>query len=262
MKKNRHFATTLLALSLLAASSIGYATEKPVKAPEPLTVMAAASLTNVLPEVAQAWKKQGGHEVVFNFAATSRLAQQVTAGAPADIFFSADLEWMDHLEEKGKIDKSSRYSLLSNQIVLVVPSDSTFVPASSAELLDARLKHLALAGESVPAGKFARASLKSEGVLQKVQEKIVSAENVRAALQWVVKKEAEAGIVFQTDARIEPKVKVAFTFSESSHPKIIYPLAVLRGSKHLSEAKSFLKFCKGKEAKKIFEKAGFAVVGE
>jgi len=208
----------MLSVALFTVPHVGLAKET-AKEKEPLTVLAASSLTNVLPEVATAWKKKGGPDVVFSFEATSRLAQQVTAGAPADLFFSADLEWMDHLENNGKIEKSTRSSLLSNRIVLVVPSDSSFAPVSPTELIDPRLKHLALAGESVPAGKFARASLKSAGVLEKLQDKIVNAENVRAALQWVAKKEAEAGIVFQTDARIEPKVKATFTFPDSSQEK-------------------------------------------
>jgi len=257
---SHYFFMGLLAVSLFVAPLEGSPKDHATKK-EPITVMAASSLSNVLPEVAAAWKAHGGLDVVFNFEATSRLAQQITAGAPADLFFSADMDWMDHLQKKGKIEDSTRSTLLSNQIVLVVPSDSAFVPASPAALPDARLKHLALAGESVPAGKFARAALKSEGVLEEVQEKIVNAENVRAALQWVAKKEAEAGIVFRTDARIEPRVKVAFSFPESTHPKIEYPVASIRGSKHLADSKRFLEFCKGHVAKKIFESAGFIVLG-
>jgi molybdate transport system substrate-binding protein len=169
---------------------------------------------------------------------------------------------MENLDQEGKIIKESRATLLSNRIVTVVPVDFTFIPKSSKDLLDSKIKHLALAGESVPAGKFARAALTSEGQLDKVQEKIVNASNVRAALQWVALKEAEAGIVFQTDAKVEPKVKIAFIFPEASHPKIEYPAAIIKDSKNIVAAKSFLIFCKSKEAKAIFESEGFMVLGK
>jgi molybdate transport system substrate-binding protein len=250
----------VFAVSLFAYVFVIDAHTAPSKSPDPITVLAASSLTQVLPEVAEAWKKQGGREIVFSFEASSRLAKQIEAGIPADIFFSADTAWMEFLSQKGKIDSATRTSLLSNRMVVVVPNDSIFHPTSSAELLVPQLKHFALAGESVPAGKFARAALKSGGVLEKLQDKIVNADSVRGALAWVAKKEAEAGIVFQTDARIEPRVKVAFTFGEGSHPKIEYPVAVIRGTQRLIESKNFIEFCKSSEAQKIFEAAGFTVL--
>ena len=250
----------LFAAVLILAPTTGIAKNPVDNSKEPLLIMAASSLTNVLPEVAKAWKTHGGTEVTFNFEATSRLAQQIMSGAPGDVFFSADREWMDNLEAKGKLDKKTRATLLSNSIVLVVPADSVFVPQSPKDLTDTRLKHLALAGETVPAGKFGQAALKSEGLLSQLQDRIVSAENVRAALQWVAKKEAEAGIVFQTDARVEPRVKVAFVFPASSHPKIEYPAAIIHGSKNAKDASHFLEFCKTKEAGDVFRAAGFIVL--
>ncbi len=232
----------------------------PSASAEPLLIMAASSLTNVLPEVARAWKAQGAQgsqEVSFSFESTSRLAQQITAGAPGDVFFSADRAWMDQVEKVGKIDKETRVTLLSNRIVLVVSADSSFAPTSAAALLDPHLKHLALAGEAVPAGRFARAALKTNGVLAKLQDRIVNAENVRGALLWVARKEAEAGIVFETDARIEPGVKTAFVFPESSHPKIEYSASVIHGTKHPRASRLFLEFCKSAAAKKLFVAAGF-----
>ena len=250
-------------LKILSIISLMTFSQVAISAPtETLTILAAASLTNVLPKVADAWNTKKNKEIIFSFEATSRLAQQVKAGVVADLFFSADQEWMDNLDQENKIEKDSRTTLLSNRIVLIVPTDSTFVPKSSAELLDPKIKHLALAGETVPAGKFARAALKSEGQLEKIQSKIVSANNVRAALQWVALKEAEAGIVFQTDAKIQSKVKIAFQFPESSHPKIEYPMAIIKGSKNLVLSKSFMDFCKTNEAKKIFESEGFIVLGK
>lgn len=250
----------LLTMFLAGVLLLRFSEASSPKGEKSIMVMAASSLTNVLPEVAAAWKSQGGYDVKFNFESTSRLAQQIVAGAPVDIFFSADSEWMSYLGGRGMINTASRTALLSNRIVLIVSSDSTFAPSSPGEISSPRLKHLALAGEFVPAGKFARAALKSEGVLEKVQEKIVNADNVRAALQWVAKKEAEAGIVFQTDAKVEPRVKVTFVFPEASHPKIEYPVAVVKGSKNSEAAIQFLKFCQGNKAKKIFEAAGFTVL--
>lgn len=228
--------------------------------PHTLLVLAASSLTNALPSVARAWKLQGGADVSFSFEATSRLARQITKGAPADLFFSADREWMDHVEAQNKIQKPTKTAMLSNSIVLAVPKDSSFKPRDPKDLVDKRLKHLALANESVPAGKFARASLRAAGVLDKIQDRIVSADNVRAALHWVEKKEAEAGIVFKTDLNISSKVVSAFVFDESSHPKIEYMAAVLQGTKHEKESMEFLKFCKGNQARSIFKEAGFKIL--
>lgn len=252
----------LVFITLLTLSQLVYTAEAIDSPKEKIVVLAAASLTNVLPKVADAWKVQSNIDVVFSFEATSRLAQQVKSGVLADLFFSADQEWMENLDQEGKIIKESRATLLSNRIVTVVSVDSTFIPKSSKDLLDPKIKHLALAGESVPAGKIARAALTSEGQLDKIQEKIVNANNVRAALQWVALKEAEAGIVFQTDAKVEPKVKIAFIFPEVSHPKIEYPAAIIKDSKNIVAAKSFLNFCKNKEAKAIFESEGFMALGK
>lgn len=245
---------------LLFASPVVLATanaNSAAKSQEPLVVMAAASLTNVLPEVAAAWKAHGGQDVIFQFDGTSRLARQARAGAPADVFISADQTWMDYLAKENKIDPASRRTLLTNRLVAVVPATSKFRPMSAAELIGPQVKHLAVAGESVPAGRLARAALSSENVFEKVQDQLVNGDNVRAALQWVAKKEAEVGIVFETDARAEAKVKVAFVFPDKSHPKIEYPAAVLRGARQGAAAARFVAFCQSPPAKKIFEAAGF-----
>ena len=249
-------------LTSFAISQLVFSAERLKVPKDSITILAAASLTNVLPKVAEAWKLKSNTDVIFSFEATSRLALQVKAGVQADLFFSADQEWMDNLDQEGKIEKDSRSTLLSNRIVLIVPIDSTFIPKDSGDLNDPKIKHLALAGETVPAGKFARAALKSVGQLEKVQSKIVNADNVRAALQWVALKEAEAGIVFQTDAKVQPKVKIAFQFPESTHPKIEYPMAIIKGSKNIMASKNFMEFCKSKDAKVIFESEGFTVIGK
>ena len=257
-----HLIKKLILLSSITLSPFVFSAESTKTSENSIIILAAASLTNVLPKVAAAWKKETNTDVIFSFEATSRLAQQVKAGVIADLFFSADQEWMDNLDQEGKIEKESRTTLLSNRIVLIVPADSTFIPKSSKDLLDSRIKHLALAGETVPAGKFARAALQSEGQLEKIQTKIVNADNVRAALQWVAIKEAEAGIVFQTDAKVQPKVKIAYVFPESTHPKIEYPMAIIKGSKNTAISKNFMEFCKTKKAKTIFESEGFMVLSK
>lgn len=215
-----------------------------------LHIYGAASLTDILQEVAKA---QTQSKVKFNFDASSKLARQIESGAPADLFFSADTEWMDYLAGKNKIDPSSRQNLLKNRLVMIVPKDSTLKDLRSKEL-----KHLALAGEAVPAGKFARAALKSENVWDDtLAKKVVNADNVRIALKWVASHEAEAGIVYATDAQIEKSVKVAYVYPQSSHPEILNPVAIISGSKNAKEAKAFIEFCRSEKAQAIFRKAGF-----
>lgn len=245
------FALLLLALWPPAARAAS---------PEGLTVLAAASLTDVLPKVATAWKASGGGDVAFSFDASSRLAKQVEAGVPADAFFSADREWMDYLEQRGLLTPGTRGDLLGNALVLVVPSGAAWVPKSAADLASPSLEHLALAGENVPAGRYARAALQSQGAWDAVKDRVVSGDNVRTTLAWVAKGEAEAGTVYTTDARVEPRVKVAFTFPETSHPPIVYPAAALKSSAHPKAAAAFLTFCRGKEARALFEAAGFTVL--
>ena len=244
----------LLSALLLAGLALPTAQADP---PPPLSVLAASSLTEVLPKVAAAWKDRGGIGVVFSFDASSRLAKQVEAGVPADAFFSADQEWMGVLDKAGQLAPGTRIDLLGNHLVLVVPADATWVPRSSRELLSPSLSHLALAGENVPAGKYARAALAKEGVWDAVQARVVSGDHVRTALGWVAKGEAEAAIVYTTDAKVESRVQVAFTFAEQSHPPIVYPAAALKASARAQDAAAFLLFCRGPEARGIFEAAGF-----
>lgn len=239
---------TILLLAVLLTSSLASAA--------PLRVFAAASLTEALSKVAEAYKAK--EKIVFNFDATSKLAQQLKSGAPADLFFSADAEWMEFMEKNDLIVKGSRTGLLSNRLVLIVPSDAKSVPTKATDLTEKNFLKIALAGEAVPAGKFGRAALLHEGVdLKKLTGKIASADNVKVALKWVAMKEADAGIVYATDAKVEPKVKTAFVFEEKSHPKIVYPAAIVKQTSNSGEAKKFLDFCSSPEGKEIFRKAGF-----
>lgn len=244
--------TFLPLLAILLAPVSVHAADAPA-----LTVLGAASLTESLQAVGAAWTAHGHPAVTFSFDASSRLAKQIEAGSPADAFFSADEDWMNELASQGRIDPSTRVDLLGNTLVVVVPASSKVAVHTAKDLSSATVHHLALAGESVPAGKYGRAALTSLGAWEGVKDRVVNGDNVRAVLAWVAGGEAEAGIVYATDARVEPKVTVAFAFPASSYPPIVYPAAVVQGSAHAGDAKSFVAFCSTPEAMAIFEKAGF-----
>jgi molybdate transport system substrate-binding protein len=221
-----------------------------------LHVLAAASLTDALTLVADDFvAAQGGTKPQLVFDASSRLATQIENGAPADVFVSADLEWMDALADKGLVVAETRHELLGNRLVVVVPKDAAGTPASVQDLT--QMDHLALAAEAVPAGKYARAALAKLEVLDALAPKIVAGDNVRTALAWVAKHEAPAAIVYATDAASEPAVKVAFEIPADSHPRIVYPIAVLTGATAPARAKAFVEFCRGEVAQRRFLAAGF-----
>lgn len=237
---------TLLALVVVVVAC------KP-RDPETLRVLAAASLTDVLPEVAASFE---GAKVEMVFDATSRLAAQIEAGAPADVFVSADAEWMDTLASKHLVLSDTRHDLLGNRLVVVVPKDASEPPKDASALRSA--KRLALAGANVPAGRYARAALAHEGVLADVQAAIVEGDSVRTALAWVARGEADAAIVYATDAKVEPAVKVAFELPESSHPPIVYPIAALAERDHEADARRFVDHARSEASRAIFERAGFS----
>lgn len=225
------------------------------RAPDPLVVLAASSLTESLTAVGAAWAQAGHPPLTFSFDASSKLARQIEAGAPADLFFSADGEWMDALAAKGLVATDTRVDLLGNRLVTVVRADGGWAPTGPEALGGPALLHLALAGESVPAGRYAQAALTATGAWAAVAPRVVRADNVRAALTWVATGQAEAGVVYATDARVEPRVTVAFVFPEATHPPIVYPAAALSDAP--AEARAFLDWCQGPEARAIFAAAGF-----
>jgi molybdate transport system substrate-binding protein len=230
-----------------------------------ITVFAAASLKNALDDAAKLYEAKTGEKVVVSYAASSSLAKQIESGAPADIFFSADLDWMDYLEQKKLIDTASRHTLLGNTLVLVAPKDSTVVlPIEKNFPLLPALGHdgkLAMASvDAVPAGKYGKAALSYLGVWDAVAPRVAQAENVRAALAFVAKGEAPLGIVYGTDARSEPAVRVVGVFPEDSHPKILYPVALTASAK--PEARKFLDFLLSPEAASSFEAEGFSIQGK
>jgi molybdate transport system substrate-binding protein len=223
-----------------------------------LTVFAAASLKDALDEVVGAY--DSGAKVVVSYAASSALAKQIENAAPADLFISADLDWMNYLESRGLIDKSTRFDLLRNRLVLIAPAGSSATLeikpgfALAQALGDGRL---ALANpDSVPAGKYGKAALQHLGVWAAVARKIAPTENVRAALVLVSRGEAPFGIVYLTDAIADKKVRIAGEFPEGSHPAIIYPAAIIAGSKNI-QARSFLNYLRSPAARAIFGKHGF-----
>lgn len=243
-------------LSVLTAVTGALSAERDV------TVFAAASLTNALQDVAKDYEASGGGKVKFSFAASSLLARQIEAGADADVFFSADTEWMDYLAERKLIRTGTRRDALSNRLVLIAPAGSTvalsIAPgfAIAAALGDSRL---ALADpDTVPAGKYAKAALTKLGVWDAVANKIARAENVRAALAYVARGEASLGIVYETDAKAEAKVRTVDTFPADTHPAIVYPVA-LTASANGSDAEAFLAYILSAKAAAVFKRHGFSV---
>lgn len=238
---------------MLMASSHSHAAGK-------VTVFAAASLKNALDAVSASWAADTGKETAVSFAASSALAKQIQEGAPADIFISADLDWMNRLSEEKLIADGSVIRLLGNQLVLVAPAESAVQASIAANFDLAGLigdGKLAMGDvKAVPAGKYGKAALESLGVWPSVEGKVAMAENVRAALKLVATGEAAAGIVYATDARAEKGVKVVDTFPAASHPEIVYPVGLVASSAN-ADAREFIAYLQGAKARAIFAEQGF-----
>jgi len=229
-----------------------------------VVVFAAASLKNALDAVNAQWQKETGKSAKISYAASSALAKQIEQGAPAQMFISADLDWMDYVAQKNLIKPETRSNLLGNRIVLIAPKDKAqpidiragfdFVKV----LGDGRLTMANV--DSVPAGKYGKAALEKLGVWSSVSGKIAQAENVRAALLLVSRGEAPLGIVYQTDAAADPNVKIVGTFPEDAHLPIIYPIALTANATH-PDAAAFLAYIKSDKARALFEAQGFTVLG-
>jgi len=225
---------------------------------------AAASLKNALDDIAAQWQRESGKKAAISYAASNTLIKQIEQGAPADIFISADLDWMDYGQQKGLIKPDTRSNLLGNRLVLVAPKDSNI----SANIrpgfdLAALLKggRLAMGNvDAVPAGKYGKAALEKLGAWDGVKDKIAQAESVRAALLLVARGEAPLGVVYQTDAASDPTVKIVGTFPENTHPPIVYPIALTKESTS-PDASAFLNFIHSPAARSIFERQGFTVLG-
>ncbi|MEI7443499.1 MAG: molybdate ABC transporter substrate-binding protein [Burkholderiales bacterium] len=247
-----------LVAPLLAALCLAVAV--PAKA-DPM-VFAAASLKEALDAAADAWAKRSGRRPVISYAASSALARQIEQGAPADVFVSADEDWMDWAEKRSLLRPGTRVRLLSNRLVLVAPAAGPMpalklapgVALAAALGSDGRLAVGDVA--TVPAGRYAKAALASLGVWPTVSGRLAQTENVRAALTLVARGEAPLGIVYATDARAEPRVRVVDTFAEASHPPIVYPVAVLAGARS-SQAQPFVDFLRSPEGRAVFAAHGF-----
>ena len=228
----------------------------------PVLVFAAASLKNALDAIAARWRRDTGKRATISYAASSTLAKQIENGAPADLFISADLKWMDYLQARNLIDRATRVDLLGNSLVLIAPKDSsvqvTIGPAFPLAKLLGEGRLAMAEPNSVPAGIYAKAALTSLGVWPTVAGRVAAAENVRAALLLVARGEAPLGIVYRTDAASEPAVKIVGTFPEGSHPPITYPLALTAAAS--SDATAFAAFLRGPTAGALFEAQGFTVL--
>ncbi|MDI9237484.1 molybdate ABC transporter substrate-binding protein [Lysobacter sp. LF1] len=254
------FRRTLLLAASFAFAHLAVAAP-PATSDEPVTVFAAASMKESLDEVAAAYQAKTGQSVRVSYAASSALARQIEQGAPADLFVSADLDWMDYLQERHLLDDATRRNLLGNTLVLIAPSTSkahSVALKPGVDLLpllgDGRIA-LALTA-SVPAGKYAKAAFTSLGVWPSLEPRVAEAENVRAALMLVARGESPLGVVYGSDAKAEPRVRVLATFPASSHPPIVYPVARLKGSRH-PQADAFLRWLQSPQADAIFRHRGF-----
>jgi molybdate transport system substrate-binding protein len=243
-------AALMLAPSLPAAAQSGG-----------VLVFAAASLKTALDDIVQQWRAETGKAARVSYAGSSALARQIEQGAPADLFISADSDWMNYLADKNLLKPATRGDLLGNRIVLIAAKDDksmlTIAPgfALAGALGDNRL---AMANvEAVPAGKYGKAALESLGVWNAVEQKIAQTDDVRAALRLVARGEAPFGIVYATDAAADPAVRVVDVFPAGSHPAIVYPAAVVASSK-TPDAEAFLAYLRSAKAKPLFDRQGFA----
>ncbi|WP_411346798.1 molybdate ABC transporter substrate-binding protein [Paenibacillus sp. WLX1005] len=224
-----------------------------------LTISAAASLTDSLQEIQKLYEaKYPNVKLTFNFAASGTLQKQIEQGAPADLFISAGSKQMQALIDEKLVDKDHEINLLTNELVLVVPKDSTTTPANVEDLSADSIKRLAIGTpESVPAGMYAKQALEKANLWDSLQAKLVQTKDVKQVLSYVETGNADAGFVYKTDAMESDGVKIAFTASEDSHDPIVYPAAVLSATTHREDAAQFYAYLQTEEAQAIFAKYGF-----
>jgi molybdate transport system substrate-binding protein len=249
----RWLIACLTTLSLALCNAAG--------ADEGVRVYAAASLTNALNDIAAAWAKENHPQPKLILAASSTLAKQIEAGAPADIFASADLKWMDYLDERQEVVTASRRNLLGNTLVLIVPKGKRFdLEMKSDFAIEKAFSTKLCMGEpaSVPAGIYGKQALESLGWWPRLQGRIVGTDDVRTALAFVERGECALGIVYATDAAISDRVEVLAAFPENSHDPIVYPFALLEGAG--PEAPAFLDYLETAAAQTVFEKYGFELL--
>ena len=227
-----------------------------------VTVFAAASLKESMDEQVRRFEAASGNKVIVAYGASNALAKQIESGAPADVFISADLDWMDYLEQRKLLKPHTRSNLLDNTLVLIAPATrtSTLKIAPNFPLASTLGQDkLAMANpDSVPAGKYGKSALESLGVWKSVEGKIARTETVRAALALVARGEAPFGIVYRTDAMADTSVKVVDAFPSGSHPPIVYPIAVVAGAKSPA-ANGLVEYLRSASARPVWEKYGFTL---
>ncbi len=246
----------------LAILALFAAAPQQVAAQDTLTVFAAASMRSALDEVDKAFTAKTGVTMTASYAASSALAKQIAQGAPADVYISANVKWMDFLADKKLVAHGARVDLLGNRLVLIAPKESKLDHVNIGKGFDlaklAGKDRIAVADtKAVPAGLYAKAALQSLGAWQATEPRLAQAENVRATLAYVARGETPLGIVYATDAKVEPKVKVVGVFPAGSHPPIIYPVAQVAGGRS-AHGKAYLDFLQTPAAKAIFERYGFS----
>jgi len=253
------FQRLFFLIAMCATGFTGPAATAQEKKIAEIQLYAAASLTNVLGDLSAAWTASSGVRVRTSFAATSVLARQIEAGAKADVFMSADQEWMDYLQSRNLLDQSTRRNLVGNRLVLIAPVDSKLEIGIKPgfDLARALGKGRLATGDpdTVPVGRYARAALVSLGVWGEIQDRLVQADNVRSAMTFVALGEVPLGIVYASDARVDSKVRIVDTFPENTHPPITYPGAAIKGSS--GHAREFLEFLASPRARDIWVKYGF-----
>ncbi len=264
---NRPFVLGLLSLALAAATH-GCGARPPAQSPRAsadrqtnVLVFAAASTADALDEIKEQYARMAAGQVQTSYAGSSTLARQIAQGADADLFLSADTEWSDYLARKDLVVR--RQNLLGNRLAIIVPAGSGASVTRPEDLLAADVEHLALGEpDSVPAGRYAKQALTRLGLWDRLQAKVVPAEDVRHALAYVESGAAEAGIVYATDAAVSKKVRVAAELPENLTEPIRYPLALLKHGEHNAAAESFYRYLFSAEATEIFRKHGFTVLTE
>ncbi len=226
-----------------------------------ILVSAAASLTDVLKEISIGYQSKSKHTVKFNFGPSSGLARKIDEGAPADMFFSADLPQMEKLDKSGRLEPGTRKNLLSNQLVIIAPADSKLAMSSAKDLLNTAIKRVALAEpSSVPVGVYSKKYLTDEGLWNKIEGRVVPVQDVRATLASVESGNVEAGFVYKTDAAVSKKVKIVYEVPVDKGPKITYPVAIVKESKHKDAGRDFMNYVQTSASKELFKKYGFVVI--
>jgi molybdate transport system substrate-binding protein len=258
----RHCARRSVVVTLGATLALGLLLAPAWAQSQNVVLFAAASLKDALDEIDKQYQVDTDKHLITSLAASSMLAKQIEVGAPADVFISADLDWMDYLAQRNLIKPETRKNLVGNELVLIAPKDSAIETKIEPNFPLAALLaggRLAMADtNAVPAGKYGRAALEKLGVWEAVSGQIAQAENVRAALALVARKEAPLGIVYRTDAAAEPGVKIVAVFPADTHPPIIYPIAVTARSTN-PDSVGLVMYLLSPKVAPLFEKQGFTV---